>query len=1426
MGKNKKKGSKNRGGLGEGFEESYEYEVDGDEDYGRSQKNKFRNRSRGYDGYGADGGYSEEYEDDSNYDADDEDDAYDGQNYYGDEEDASSNAGSQYSVSSDSNFSGVGVSSSSLSGQANSGFKENKPSPLGSLHRATPTPYDTGSEKSRTGTTSAYTSGVSFRPVKAVAEPQTSAKSQSGRAYDASVSQGGVSDDVEDESGNEEVESRRERKAREKSARQAEKESRRVEIEDLRRRVADLDEKIHEYCQLRDDESSSQEDRDSCEEKISELNAEKESLQGQLRELGAGRLSSLLSGINLSVATSSVKAASKKITNSFAALGRRKEDEAEDAEEDGKKSSKAERDEERLIARQERRERKKARREEKKRSRLGRGFAENSDDSGLNHDEEDGDEPSSSKIDWTRIGVQTAKVTVVASILLVAGYTGYMFLGPNRPATEGDNVASVQGKEDGKGESSDSAKSWLSGLKSKFQSNKEGSSDDSKKTASSAPASSPAKEGASDDEKGEKKGWWNRLVSKFRKGESSDDAKSGEKLESKLAKAEKDASDLSQKTKDGVKSKLDEFNQSLMEQTDSLKNDLEEGISVASQKANELGERLSGAFSDASDELSRNASGLEDDLSGLVDSGNEALGNLNDSLQDVGDELAGAASNAKDSLNASVNELGNNLDDAVSNAVADFDAEKGTHGDLTDNDASTTATVAASYGDDSLLDSDELETVDVDPAEADFNFGNTPVRNPSTNASTLELDVPDEQVGEVAASIDPLPTDEDALTTVAPSVQDETDATSGADWGAAESSEPSLAVESVLNSRATEPVDDGAGLTFAEDELTADASVPTESATNVPQPTSQPSGNASSLAGLSNAGSLNANAVNDNSLNAGATQETPSLLNPRTTASSDSGMDLQVGGTSNAVLELNDDSDMNALSGANNVVADDFDSWNSSPSLLNSQRTSNAGNQLSESLNSLNSQVDNLAGKVADASQNFQAGIQEHVDSFNEGVSSLRERGEQASEALNNSLSTVSNSLEQARDSLREGYDNLSNSLGSAYQSAADSIQNVGDNINNNFQKLQDSFTNLNELGAPSNNANGLTTTSPLASSGTPNNSLAGAANSSLAANGGSSLAATGSSLAANGNSLAANGGSSLAANGGSSLAANGNSLAANGGQRAATNASPLTSTPVANGANSLTNAQTNGVPTSSNAATSTPSALQAPSNTTMTNSLVQTPLNSGTGSNVANTGGNNALSNNRVPANNGGMVNGLATPVNSANSAVANVSPSSSDAGDLMPSAVDYSYSMSPLGQLSSRDRIDASMLATPNASTVSGSASPTTVVASNNVPLGTASTGAAPSGVSQYVLANQNAPANQSLSPNMVQQGAAPGVATGVASGYRQYVTKEGDNLLTIAENELGSSSRWGEIKRLNNLRSGAAYFEVGTMLLLPATGATPGN
>ena len=58
MGK-KNKGNKNRGSLGDDFEDSYSYDSDDDsyQDYGRSNKKNKRNRNRGndsYDDYGYD----------------------------------------------------------------------------------------------------------------------------------------------------------------------------------------------------------------------------------------------------------------------------------------------------------------------------------------------------------------------------------------------------------------------------------------------------------------------------------------------------------------------------------------------------------------------------------------------------------------------------------------------------------------------------------------------------------------------------------------------------------------------------------------------------------------------------------------------------------------------------------------------------------------------------------------------------------------------------------------------------------------------------------------------------------------------------------------------------------------------------------------------------------------------------------------------------------------------------------------------------------------------------------------------------------------------------------------------------------------------------------------------------------------------------
>ncbi len=54
---------------------------------------------------------------------------------------------------------------------------------------------------------------------------------------------------------------------------------------------------------------------------------------------------------------------------------------------------------------------------------------------------------------------------------------------------------------------------------------------------------------------------------------------------------------------------------------------------------------------------------------------------------------------------------------------------------------------------------------------------------------------------------------------------------------------------------------------------------------------------------------------------------------------------------------------------------------------------------------------------------------------------------------------------------------------------------------------------------------------------------------------------------------------------------------------------------------------------------------------------------------------------------------------------------------------------------------------------------------------------------------------------------------------SGYRQYRTKAGDNLIKIAENELGDGTRWSEISRLNPNMNLRGRLDEGLLILLPA-------
>ena len=136
---------------------------------------------------------------------------------------------------------------------------------------------------------------------------------------------------------------------------------------------------------------------------------------------------------------------------------------------------------------------------------------------------------------------------------------------------------------------------------------------------------------------------------------------------------------------------------------------------------------------------------------------------------------------------------------------------------------------------------------------------------------------------------------------------------------------------------------------------------------------------------------------------------------------------------------------------------------------------------------------------------------------------------------------------------------------------------------------------------------------------------------------------------------------------------------------------------------------------------------------------------------------------------------------------------------GDLPLPLPQASYVTTPLGRYGGSHRLDVAAFATRTTE-----ASGTAPVAANLKAL------SPPVAATSKAVSAPVAAASDAVST--------PVAAASESVGYRVYVTKEGDNLLTIAENELGASSRWGEIKRLNNFRSGATSFDVGTAIKLP--------
>lgn len=1358
----KKKGNKNRGGLGEDFEDSYEYDYDGDDyqGYGKSKKNKRRNRDSrdeyDHSGYG-DYDDQDSYEDHDSYDDDQE--SYDGDQDLDDqndsvESDETVSASSSALTPSASSYSEAG-SSSQKSFMVDSGvFKESKPSPLSSMHPGQ-SPSQGRSFDNRSGFSNGFIGkrpepNSGFKTV--VAKPETASdKTRSEEAYEpknASVqTSGGVPEGREEEpvrgalsrlfrnrgktdSVEETTESRKGieengvRRAEDKTDKAEKMKKERLEqssseeelseeeqmkqlrIGEINDRIAQIDADIDEYRQICSSDEAAPEDVVEAGKNIDSLKAEKKKLKEELRELSGSGFAIFA---KLGSAIGNVAGAAKR---PFLALKRRRADvpdaiEGEETPERNELRDKNAEREERAAERQRRKEEKKRLREERKRQKSEPIAQDDADDvvQDAYVEDADSDAPTVRGRNWMKIAHRAFGVTIVATVIMVACSCLYVVLpiGGGKNKNSGESPAdAVAATEKGVGV---------------------------EQTANPT--------------------LWNRLAKKFSKKNSSE-----------LAKKEGDDADASPKESERFKERLDSFGDALAEQTDALKEDLAGATSALARKADEFGSSFSEGAIDSANRATASFNSAQSELNDVATAGKNAAEDLSDDVQDASDEIVADVSSSIDSLDDALDQFAPSASNAtVSTSSTDDDSLS----DLLGSDSSesiNSTEVAATEPEPENAEEGLSEPVDIDPEVAELSFGSAPTRNASSSSPSVRTDELDDQVDGLLSDFAATSTSNESGESVsaAEAVAPASDASTGADWGAVETPDVSNATisEAQPSSFEEEPQETNVaalGTAPLLSSVASQAPVAVELGSSEPTPSSLGSQTSASLsASLSTPAAEFAQSTADSStLNGALTEETPSLAslsNPQTDSLLGSDMNLVVGDASNATLELNDESDLNALSGAVGAATDDFDSWNATP-VLSQEATASTTTPLASSLNRLDNQTEALAGRINEATESFQSGLQERVDSLNqainsgaqsvnEGIASLQERGRQTLEPIDSTMTNATNALQQSRDALEQNYDSVVSTLNDAYQSTADSIQSVGDNISANFQNLQNSFA------------------APVDSLG----SLSGSTGSTLDA------LNTGGALEVDSPSLTS-----------------GNLSSSPTGNANAMNVSSATS---------LGGIEAQGTATTSVLGTSQATLSETSSSTNATTgaSLVGSSLGNISGSVGSNRPSNATLGTSNVGANRA-LASGTSAPSTS--------QTTSSDTDDLIPLSVDYSYSMSPLGRASSRTRISSSTLATPTTTSSTTSGVSTTSSAAFQTPNASRQTVSTSGNGAGFVFLN-----------------GANGSAT--TTGYREYVTKEGDNLLTIAERELGSSSRWGEIKRLNNLRSGATYFASGTTLLLP--------
>ena len=1408
MGK-KNKGNKNRGSLGDDFEDSYSYDSDDDsyQDYGRSNKKNKRSRNRGNDSYD-DYGY-DSYSNAGGYDNNDYDDSYDGYDDYEDdaqdeEQDDSSLSDGRPDESSDSGYSYTGTSShsgyndSSYSDSSSvSSFQQKKPSPLAGMHPAKAVPsFSNASGSSDFSSKNSFAGGgmgdshVSsnqetapvFKPVTPVVAPHaTTVNNSHSKESPGQTNIGG--EPLNSAQKNHEGDSL---SATEENAEEDVREEKptggvlsRLFHRKTERKNTETEEKIGE--------ENTTSPSDGKEEKT-EQNADNtpENEDDEYIALRIEEIKNSLLKIDEDVNEYEEMLSAQDATDSD-------REEVENAIEKLQNEKKA--------LKQELRELQKSNHGEFFRkmrgvavypfallSKIPQFFrkkdvdeeeAADYDDTAYSaqketneeksaHDDVSSDEDVNEELparDWRRIAYRTTGVTIVVTVLLACGYVGYLFWMHGHASPEEDVVASTETETVEKKK----APGFFDRVKAKFnaKSDKLGQGE----------------ELVNDDSNSSSKA---QLTSKS----GGDVSVAAPSTTPKMAQMDLEKQDGLISDEDAVDSLL----------PTSLTSDVREDVSLRTLPAD--------AKSDNKTELSSNLS-LDSDSSAPVETA-QSVGVVETSNAYTEDDL--------DDLIVSNTSLPDSVDD-----------------DLMTSSAPTVGSEATSEGDEDVPIGSQIGDVE---SIADNSSSSNDLAPPSSEDSEEDLTATAPIVSDNEPSLDD---------TLAMADNNANSTPSGAQWGSDDSSSGNSTASTRENSigRATRANDlqssqlvgsevsplasnNSPANNIVNDELdnSSDSLLPQtdRSATLGAEPSnyslSSSDNSVSTASSLSTTASLPETSeeaspltsLAASKLGSGVAEEARAslslanegLLEGEETSGTD--LDLHLGDSSNAIMELTEESDLNELSGAGasltndySSVADNLDSAAGRSSL--SSVAGNDGTSLTNALAKFEEGVDDAVQGINDVTQ----GVRDRIDSFSqaveEGQSRFSERGEAIADSINNSLTSLSNSLESSRNTIIEGSNDFIETVGEAYDSSVTSLKNTGNSLRANLQGLQSSL-GLSENDSSEN----ILSDAPasLDDSSSFDNSLSlikeeeNLANSLASESTDNSLSSVASlsressssplSLRGNGNAVTSN----LLQEGVGSDASLAQAIS---GVDALADDQELLETPSSRENTSLSPSLAGGASSPRLGASDSPADIQeTPQRTLATTTSRETFVGFDSGS---NDGASQELLNPSTTSTGNSHVNntGVSKPGTALETNLTNSGVSSSP----------FSF-----GRTGVRKRLPSSVMTTG----VSGD------VGADDVKIGSASTTSATTLVNQGTsnAGGQNTSLPISGGNSTVAIPAVSSNASQSSEEYRVYVTKEGDNLLTIAQNELGSSSRWGEIRRINNLRSGAAYFEAGTRLLLP--------